>query len=157
MEQSKEEGNGAGRSMLSCFVSRSFLMTREDVTTVEHDEVFGSMSARVSTRGANARRGGFAAEEYCVRRAWMRANQGSKSSHEQPKEERNGAGYSRLSCFISHPCSMIGEEVTAAEQEEVFGSMSAVVSARGVNARRGGFVVEGCCMRRAGMGANKGV
>jgi len=51
---------------------------------------------------------------------------------------------------------MIREEVTAAEQEEVFGSMSAVVSARGVNARRGGFVVEGCCMRRPGMGANRG-
>ena len=52
MEQPKEERNGgAGCSMLSCFVSRSFLMTREDVTTVEHDEVFGSMSARVSTRG----------------------------------------------------------------------------------------------------------
>jgi len=38
----------------------------------------------------------------------------------------------------------------------VFGSMYARVSARGVNARRGGFAAEGCCMRMAGcMGANR--
>jgi len=48
---------------------------------------------------------------------------------------------------------MIAEEVTASE-EEVFGSMSATVLARGSNARRG-VAAEGCCVR-ALMGANWG-
>ena len=94
--------------------TRSCSTIVEEVTVVEQEEVFGSMSARFQlvVRMQGGRR-------VCGGRVLLEEGRdgsrpgGLNRVMEQPKEERNGAGCSN--CFISHPCWMIGEEVTAAE------------------------------------------
>jgi hypothetical protein len=73
----------------------------------------------------------------------------------------NGGGEMYWACAEDRPCSIVAVEVPAAEEQEVFGSMSARVSARGVPTR-GGRGREGFRRRRdavvegsAGMGASR--
>lgn len=67
---------------------------------------------------------------------------------------RNEVGERWLWAFVEEEpwSTMAAWDVPAAEEREVFGSMSARISARGASARRErgrGFPTAGCCERRS--------